>query len=62
MAKLSSTRSDEGDAHVSLRTRIEGEPRVVDCLAEAHTNAETVEPGKWTSYSAALNKARRNSD
>ena len=55
--KPSSTRSDEGDAHVSLRTRIEGEPRVVDFLAEAHINAETVEPGKWTSYSAALNKA-----
>lgn len=55
--KSNSTRSDDGDAHVSLRTRIEAAPRVVDFLAEAHITAETVEPEKWASYSAALNKA-----
>ena len=56
-AKPTSNRSDEGDAHVSLRTRIEGDARTVDFLAEAHITAETVEPGKWASYSAALGKA-----
>jgi lipoprotein NlpI len=54
--KESSQRSDDGDAHFSISTRLEGGKRSADFSADVRILADRVEPAQWPAFSAQLNK------
>ena len=52
-----SRRSDDGDRHFSLSTRVESTRNSVDYTAEVRIRTDQVEPAHWTGYMAALQQA-----